>query len=132
MEIKRIIINKNRGWRGLAELRCYDSEHNNIHTMVFSFSSDVWDDLLSGYIVTSDEDNFYIINFADKDKLPKGQRSVLIKNFNADVITVNTYSKSYRISEPRFDIFVRDFLKNNNNHTKSDWNCIGIRVTPVI
>ena len=48
-EIKRIRINKNRGWRGLAELVCEDEERKVVHKMIFSFSQAVWNDLLKGY-----------------------------------------------------------------------------------
>lgn len=134
MEIKRIIINKNRGWRGLAELRCYDSEHKNIHTMIFSFSEPMWEDLHRGIIVTQDEDNYYVLNFDNTVLLPTGQRSVLIKSFNANVADVFTLNKAHwkEHETETHRIAVYNFIKNRNNHTTSDWNCIGIRVTPVI
>lgn len=134
MEIKRIIINKNRGWRGLAELRCYDSEHKNIHTMIFSFSEPMWEDLHRGIIITQDEDNYYALDFDNAILLPTGQRSVLIKSFNANVTNVFTISKAHwkEFGADRHRIAVYNFIKNNNHHTTSDWNCIGIRVTPMI
>lgn len=134
MEIKRIIINKNRGWRGLAELRCYDSEHKNIHTMIFSFSEPMWEDLHRGIIITQDEDNYYALDFDNAILLPTGQRSVLIKSFNANVTNVFTINKAHwkELGADRHRIAVYNFIKNNNHHTTSDWNCIGIRVTPMI
>ena len=83
-EIKRIRINKNRGWRGLAELVCEDEERKVVHKMIFSFSQAVWNDLLKGYIVIQDEDNYFILNFDNTESLPTPvqQRSVLIKSFH--------------------------------------------------
>lgn len=134
-EIKRIILNKNRGWRGLAELVCEDEERKVAHKMIFSFSQNVWDDLLQGYIVIQDEDNYFILNFDNTDRLPKPtqQRSVLIKSFQATVVNITAHPKNERL-----DVFSDDydriynFKKNRNNHTTSDWNCIGIRVVPEI
>lgn len=137
MDIKRIIINKNRGWRGLAELRCYDSEHNNIKTMMFSFSQPVWDDMLKGCIVIQDETNYYVLEFNNADTLPRGQRSVLIKNFNGEVTNIYTYPKvEWQIHTAKVSSLhhyaIYNFIRNRNNHTTSDWNCIGIRVVPMI
>lgn len=135
MEIKRIIINKNRGWRGLAELRCYDSEHNNIKTMIFSFSQPVWDDMRIGKIVISDDTQYHVITFGNILALPRGQRSVLIKNFNADVFGVESFNKNSWTAEVEdYDTqrIISHYIKNRNNHTTSDWNCIGIRVVPMI
>ena len=69
------------------------------------------------------------------EALPKGQRSVLLKNFVANIIDT--------IRVPKTNIFSVDlgtldhnaiihFKKNRNNHTTSSWNCIGIRVIPEI
>ena len=135
MEIKRIIINKNRGWRGLAEVRCYNSEHKNIKTVIFSFSERVWTDLMVGKFVISDDTNYYILHFDNISTLPKGQRSVLIKNFNADVVDIKAYNKHTwnDFSNDYADrVLIEDHIKNRNNHTTSDWNCIGVRVVPVI
>ena len=133
--IKRIRLNKNRGWRGLAELVCEDEERKVVHKMIFSFSQAVWKDLLKGYIVIQDEDNYFILNFDNTDALPEPtqQRSVLIKSFLATVVNITVHPKN----EP-LDILSDDydriyhFKKNRNNHTTSDWNCIGIRVIPEI
>ena len=134
-EIKRIILNKNRGWRGLAELVCEDEERKVVHKMIFSFSQPVWNDLLQGYIVIQDEDNYFILNFDNTDRLPKPtqQRSVLIKSFYATVVNITAYSK-YELIDVLSDDYDRiyNFKKNRNNHTTSDWNCIGIRVIPEI
>ena len=95
-EIKRIILNKNRGWRGLAELICEDEERKVVHKMIFSFSQNVWNDLLQGYIVIQDEDNYFILNFDNTDRLPKPtqQRSVLIKFFIGTVVNKYEYPKA--------------------------------------
>lgn len=136
MEIKSIIIDKNRGWRGLAKIKCYDSEYNKIKTVIFSFSQPVWDDMLTGKIVISDDIYYYILTFDDYDRLPKGQRSVLIKAFNAPVLDVKKYKKSNWVIEtvPASEDFciISHYIHNNNNHTTSNWNCIGIRVTPMV
>ena len=134
-EIKRIILNKNRGWRGLAELICEDEERKVVHKMIFSFSQNVWNDLLQGYIVIQDEDNYFILNFDNTDRLPKPtqQRSVLIKSFQATIKNITAYpkNKSIDILSDDYDR-IYNFKKNRNNHTTSDWNCIGIRVIPEI
>ena len=135
MEIKRIVINKNRGWRGLAEVRCYDSEYNNINSMIFSFSQPVWNDLLRGRIVISDDTHYHVLTFNNVSELPKGQRSVLIKNFTADVLKVESFNRNNWVDEVHdcaTHIIISNHLKNRNNHTTSDWNCIGIRVVPMI
>lgn len=127
MEIVRITLNKNRGWRGLAELLCENSKREIVKKMVFSFSQAVWNDLLKGYIVTQDNDNYYVIHFDNIERLPKPtqQRSVLIKSFNATVIDCNTYTKDDRMNVTRDDYTrIYNFKKNRNNHTTSDWNYI--------
>ena len=134
-EIKRIRINKNRGWRGLAELICEDEERKVVHKMIFSFSQPVWNDLLQGYIVIQDEDNYFILNFDNTDALPKPtqQRSVLIKSFLATVKCITAYPKNEPLDVLSDDYDrIYNFKKNRNNHTTSDWNCIGVRVVPEI
>ena len=134
MEIKRIVINKNRGWRGLAEAKCLDAENKPVLRMIFSFSQPVWDTMQKGKMVLQDSDHYYIVCFHNAYKLPKGQRSVLIKNFDEEVWQVFTYNKSGWIDHSMTDgnyTAIREFTLNRNNHTQSDWNCIGIRVTPI-
>ena len=134
-EIKRIILNKNRGWRGLAELICEDEERKVVHKMIFSFSQNVWNDLLQGYIVIQDEDNYFILNFDNTEALLKQtqQRSVLIKSFQATVVNITAHPKNERLDVLSDDYDrIYNFKKNRNNHTTSDWNCIGIRVIPEI
>lgn len=134
-EIKRIRINKNRGWRGLAELVCEDEERKVVHKMIFSFSQPVWNDLLQGYIVIQDEDNYFILNFDNTESLPRPtqQRSVLIKSFLATVVNITAYPKNEPMSVTSDDYNrIYNFKKNRNNHTTSDWNCIGVRVIPEI
>lgn len=135
MKFKRIIINKNRGWRGLAELLVYDAARELQARMVFSFSQPVWEDMLDGKIVTQDKDYYYIIHFDSLECLPKKtqQRSVLIKNFMANVTIVDRIEKAHWTDcAPSNWMAITHFLKNKNNHTTSDWNCIGVRVTPEI
>ena len=134
--IKRIRINKNRGWRGLAELDCENERREDIAKMIFSFSQPVWEDMLKGFIVLQDEDNFILLEFDNTDELPKPthQRSVLIKSFQATVVNQYEYPKEnwrMNISGEHY-AYVYHFTMNRNNHTTSDWNCIGIRVTPMI
>lgn len=135
MDIQRIVINKNRGWRGLAEVRLVDNERKEVMDMIFSFSQPVWDDMQSGRMVLQDGEDYVIVHFDNTEALPKGQRSVLLKNFVANIIDI--------IRVPKTNIFSVDlgtldhnaiihFKKNRNNHTTSDWNCIGIRVIPEI
>lgn len=134
--IKRIRLNKNRGWRGLAELVAENESREEIAKMIFSFSQPVWDDMLRGFIVMQDEDNFIVLEFDNREKLPKPtqQRSVLIKSFTATVIEQYEYPKeNWRSNTPADHAdYIYHFTKNKNNHTTSDWNCIGIRVTPMI
>lgn len=136
MEITRIRLNKNRGWRGLAELVCENSKREDELKMVFSFSQDVWNDMLRGYIVAQDDENYIIIHFDNTDRLPKPtqQRSVLIKSFIATVLDVNSFPKADWSKNTSIDQYnmIYHFTKNRNNHTTSDWNCIGIRVIPEI
>lgn len=126
--IKRIRLNKNRGWRGLAELIAEDSERKEILKMIFSFSQAVWNDLLKGYIVVQDNDNYIILNFDNVDTLPKPtqQRSVLIKNFQGKIVNSWTYPKDTwtRMSTAEHFYLISHFLSNNNKHTTSDWNCV--------
>ena len=134
-EIKRIILNKYIWCRGLAELICEDEERKVVHKMIFSFSQNVWNDLLQGYIVIQDEDNYFILNFDNTDRLPKPtqQRSVLIKSFQATVVNITAHPKNKPLSVLSDDSDrICNFKKNRNNHTTSDWNCIGIRVIPEI
>ena len=137
MDIKKIVINKNRGWRGLAELDCIDTDGNTITKMIFSFSQPVWEDMLKGYIVLQEQDKYIILNFDNLDKLPKPtqQRSVLIKSVLANVVNKYTYEKDGwaqpALAHGHYD-FIYNYIKNRNNHTTSDWNCIGIRVVPMI
>ena len=126
--IKRIRINKNRGWRGLAELVAENERREDVAKMIFSFSQPVWEDMLKGFIVMQDEDNYIILEFDNTDALPKPtqQRSVLIKSFYATVINQYEYAKdSWAKNTPAVHYnYIEHFTKNRNNHTTSDWNCI--------
>ena len=75
-DIKTIVINKNRGWRGLAEALIFDKDTKTVLSMIFSFSQDVWDDMLGGHMVLQDNDNYIVLTFGNTEALPKGQRSV--------------------------------------------------------
>ena len=103
--------------------------------MIFSFSQNVWNDLLQGYIVIQDEDNYFILNFDNTDALPKPtqQSTLLITSSQATLTNITAYPKNEEVS-PMTDDYDRiyNFKKNRNNHTTSDWNCIGIRVIPEI
>ena len=97
----------------------------------------MWEDMLKGYIVMQDEEKYTVIEFNNLDALPKPtqQRSVLIKYFTANVMNKVYYTKTGweqpAMSRGHYDL-ISHFIKNRNNHTTSDWNCIGIRVVPVI
>ena len=132
---KQISIQKNRGWRGLAKAVIYDEENKEYTSMVFSFSQAVWEDMLHGYIVIPHEDYYYALTFDNLSALPKEtqQRSVLIKNFQANITEVDRIEKSKwtSISGIAYSL-IYHYLKNNNHHTQSDWNYVGIRVIPEI
>ena len=136
MDIQKIIINKNRGWRGLAEVQCRNAKNTNEIEMLFSFSQPVWDDMQDGRMVLQDSENYIVVHFDSTEYLPKGQRSVLLKNFMANVTKVIKVPKISWVSSDLVDTFdhnaIAHFIKNRNNHTQSDWNCIGIRVIPTI
>jgi hypothetical protein len=135
---KHVLINKNRGWRGLAEAVVLNEDNNPHLKMTFSFSQDVWNDLILRLtLVLQDNDNIYVVHFDDRDKerLPKPtqQRSVLIKNWLGAVTEVHSYKKSEWQKANGTDwVVIKNFMKNSNRHTTSDWNCIGIRVMPGI
>lgn len=135
MDIQRIVINKNRGWRGLAEVRCLNKENKSELEMIFSFSQPVWDDMQMGRMVLQDGDDYIIVHFDNTEVLPKGQRSVLLKNFVGNIVDTIRVPKTEIVSSDLGSIdynAVVHFKKNRNNHTTSDWNCIGIRVIPEI
>ena len=135
MNIQKIIINKNRGWRGLSELKALDAEGKTVTSMVFSFSPEVWKDMLAGYIVLPYKKQFIVLHFNNTHLLPKGQRSVLIKDFTADVLQQYEFDQEHWMTPAigeEVQHYIVHFKRNENNHTKSDWNCIGIRVTPKI
>jgi len=132
--MRKIIINKNRGWRGLAEavLRL-DAEIEQ--KMIFSFSQPVWDDMQMGVMVFQNDEHYILVHFDRTDALPKGQRSVLLKNFTANVTDLITIPKDNWEGKTRgsaYHSYISHFVKNRNNHTQSDWNCIGVRVVPII
>ena len=137
MEIKNIIINKNRGWRGLAEVQCRNEENNNELKMVFSFSQPVWEDMLRGIMVLQSDVDYIILRFDNTDALPKPtqQRSVLIKHFMGNVLETIAIPKENwmaRTLGTSYYDYINHFIKNRNNHTTSDWNYIGVRVFPMI
>lgn len=135
-EIKTIRITKNRGWRGLAELYCMDKDRNRVTEVVFSFSQNVWSDMLDGYIVIQDETYYYVLELESTDYLPSRdqQRSVLIKGVEVNVSKTYAYTKAdwRKDASGAHGSAIYDFIMNKNNHTTSDWNYIGIRVIPAI
>ena len=135
--MEKLILNKNRGWRGLAEAQLLDEDNNTIQKMIFSFSQPVWNDMLRGVLVMQDDDNYIILKFDKLEVLPRPtqQRSVLIKHVvlpivNKVIYPKATWARDHKTSGDYSAIY--NFLKNRNNHTTSDWNCIGIRVVPMI
>mgnify|MGYP000103929003 CR=1 FL=1 len=103
--------------------------------MIFSFSQPVWDDMQSGRMVLQDDKDYIIVHFDNTEALPKGQRSVLLKNFVANIIDTIRVPKAniFSVDLGTLDLnAIMHFKKNRNNHTQSDWNCIGIRVIPEI
>lgn len=134
-DFKKIKIQKNRGWRGLAKAVITDSDDNEITSMVFSFSQAVWEDMLHGYMIIPHEEYYHILTFDNTHKLPTAeqQRSVLIKNFQANIIEHSFIKKDewYTTNGVAYSL-LSHYLKNNNRHTTSDWNFIGIRVIPEI
>ena len=106
--------------------------------MIFSFSQPVWDDMLKGYFVMQNEDSYIVLKFSDPDyKLPRPfqQRSVLIKNAVLNIDSKEIYSKATWVKDHKTAgdySAIYNFIKNRNNHTTSDWNCIGVRVVPMI
>lgn len=131
-----LIVNKNRGWRGLSEAKLLNEEGEIIQTMIFSFSQAVWDDMLQGLLVMQDEKNYIVLHFGDIDNLPHPtqQRSVLIKDAKLRVAYKKIYLKSEwaHKTTPEDYSAICNFIANKNNHTTSDFNCIGIRVVPLI
>ena len=132
-----LVINKNRGWRGLAEAKVIDLGTKDEMKMIFSFSQAVWEDLILRHkLVMQDQDYYYIMDFTDPEGRLPGlyqQRSVLIKSFNTKIQNVTMIKKTeWTSAAPEDWVVINHFIKNKNNHTTSDWNCIGIRVTPEI
>ena len=136
--MEKLVLNKNRGWRGLAEAKLISESGDTEQKMIFSFSQPVWNDMLKGYFVMQNEDSYIVLKFLDPDyKLPKPyqQRSVLIKNITLPIeekviIPKATWTKDHKTAGEYNAIC--NFITNRNNHTTSSWNCIGIRVTPMI
>lgn len=135
----KIKLNKNRGWRGLSEAVLLTESDVERETMIFSFSQEVWDDLILNHIlVMTDEHNYIVCKITDPSyrlPRPEQQRSVLINNAILHVDAMATYSKddfsSEYVDETEY-LAIKHFINNKNNHTQSDWNCIGIRVIPRI
>lgn len=127
LAIKEIIINKNRGWRGLAELIIRDATHTEQFRMIFSFSQAVWDDMLNGQIVVPHEDYYYVLHYSNFKGLPRKdqQRSVLINHFTTTIDIAYRYNKLHWSNATAPDwTCISNFLRNKNNHTQSNWNCI--------
>ena len=138
--MKTLTLNKNRGWRGLAEatIELDDGTHR---TVLFSFSQAVWDDMLNGLLVLQNEDEDYVVICCDNHtgalRGRNQQRSVLINKAVLPILSIITYSKDTWVTDTRiFHIdegqAIKHYLANNNYHTTSKWNNVGIRVTPTI
>lgn len=85
------------------------------------------------------EQDYIILEFDyEHSGLPRPfqQRSVLIKNVVLPIVNKKVYPKDSWMKSDRSTgsdySAIYNFLKNRNNHTTSDWNCIGIRVIPDI
>ena len=137
-DFKTISIMKNRGWRGLSCVEIRNDKGKVITKYIFSFSQDVWNDLINNnQIVIADNDYYYVIHFTDTVRgllpSPSQQRSVLIKDFIANIDKVSMVLKTDFTSADVDEYMpIMHYRKNKNNHTQSDWNCIGIRVIPSI
>lgn len=85
-----------------------------------------------------DEHNYIILEFDyEHSRLPRPsqQRSVLIKDVVLPIVNIKTYPKATWTTSPEtYDDYnaIYNFVKNRNNHTASSWNCIGVRVVPMI
>ena len=91
--------------------------------------------MLDGYIVIEQDDKYIIYQFNNLAKLPRPdqQRSVLIKNFVADILVEKPIAKSkWSSTDINEEILIYHYRKNNNHHTTSDFNYVGIRVLPDI
>ena len=136
--MEKLVLNKNRGWRGLAEAHLLNDDNNTIQRMIFSFSQEVWNDMLRGVMVMQNEQYYIVLKFDyEHSGLPRPfqQRSVLIKNVVIPIVNKKVYPKTGWSSDARTAgdySAIYNFLKNRNNHTTSDWNCSGIRVIPTI
>lgn len=136
--MEKLVLNKNRGWRGLAEAHLLNDDNSTIQKMIFSFSQPVWNDMLRGVMVMQSEQDYIILEFDyEHSRLPRPtqQRSVLIKNVVLPIVNKRVYPKESWMTDHKTAgdySAIYNFLKNRNNHTTSDWNCIGIRVIPTI
>ena len=128
--MKKLVLNKNRGWRGLAEAQLLNDDNTTIQKMIFSFSQPVWNDMLRGVMVMQSEQDYIILEFDyEHSRLPRPfqQRSVLIKDVVLPVVNIKRYSKKTWMKDHTSAgdySAIYNFLKNRNNHTTSDWNCI--------
>ena len=136
--MKKLVLNKNRGWRGLAEAQLLNDDNSTIQRMIFSFSQPVWNDMLRGVMVMQSEQDYIILEFDyEHSRLPRPsqQRSVLIKDVVLPIVNIKRYSKKTWMKDHTSAgdySAIYNFLKNRNNHTASSWNCIGVRVVPMI
>ena len=128
--MKKLVLNKNRGWRGLAEAQLLNDDNTTIQKMIFSFSQPVWNDMLRGVMVMQSEQDYIVLEFDyEHSRLPRPsqQRSVLIKDVVLPVVNIKRYSKKTWMKDHTSAgdySAIYNFLKNRNNHTTSDWNCI--------
>ena len=133
----KIVINKNRGWRGLAEANFITEDDKQLYSTIFSFSQAMWKDLLRGYVVFQTITDYVVVKFDNTEQLPRPdqQRSVLIKNFIGNITETRYYNKNSWQSDARTPLdynLIYHSVMNRNNHTQSDWNYVGVRVMPKI
>lgn len=135
----KMLLNKNRGWRGLAEA-IITNNNTTLYDNIFSFSSKTWYDLIMNKVfVFETEEQYYVLYLevaSGKLPTPSQQRSVLIKDVVLNVIDHRVYNKSTYVTEAKgLDctddiIHINRYVLNNNRHTTSMYNCVGIRVRP--
>lgn len=137
---KVAVINKNRGWRGLVSVTIYTDGVVDGYTRVFSFSEDMWKDLvIKGVLVIDDvnsegQPGYTVLTFKTDElwKLPTGQRSNVIKDVSLTVETTafHVIDASPSLIGIEHNTAIRHYLANTNSHTMSEHNMIGLHVQP--
>lgn len=147
-----VIINKNRGWRGLASVTVRNDTHEIVGpTHIFSFSQDMWDDLYTRRLLVIDDVNdegepiYTVFTFKETDirKLPTGQRSRVITSTHLEVVATHYYPldkpeeflalyPTDTLETMHRKIAIKHYRNNTNAHTMSEFNMVGIRVQPCV